>query len=399
MLSLIMWSLIWGGMFSGPWNIRPEMFSEFGAFLQGGRALLPVFVLYVCLIWMIVARIKIPNFSTTVGLFFFYCLIGLALSFFSPSILVALYWGAAYLSPIVFFWLVQNKEKSLVDLRRIAYINYVLSILIVISLFPQTAQWEMSSRGRIAVYELPLGIGFIRGNGAARFALIVLIFALVRFITMKKLPRYFFLILIIPSLRVLMQSQSRTALLGLAVAGLFFVVLLGLKWQFLFIGPGAAYLIYLVGFKWRAQSDISLAVDLTGRELTWSQAIDMVKQSPIFGWGFHADRILLESQHMHNSYLHALIQSGIIGFLFFVGAFASIWYYVYKNEILKKVRGSESADRPFLLESLMILGALTARSFFESTAAFFGVDLLFFITAAVYIYVWGKKQQLAEEES
>jgi len=38
-----------------------------------------------------------------------------------------------------------------------------------------------------------------------------------------------------------------------------------------------------------------------------------------------------------------------------------------------------------------LLGFLTVRGFFESTAAFYGVDLLLFIPAMAYIYLWAKR--------
>jgi hypothetical protein len=40
------------------------------------------------------------------------------------------------------------------------------------------------------------------------------------------------------------------------------------------------------------------------------------------------------------------------------------------------------------MQSVLILGFLTARSFFESTAAFYGVDLLLLVPAVAYIYQW-----------
>mgnify|MGYP006863139408 CR=1 FL=1 len=41
-----------------------------------------------------------------------------------------------------------------------------------------------------------------------------------------------------------------------------------------------------------------------------------------------------------------------------------------------------------LMQSVLILGFLTARSFFESTAAFYGVDLLLVVPAVCFIYQW-----------
>jgi hypothetical protein len=40
------------------------------------------------------------------------------------------------------------------------------------------------------------------------------------------------------------------------------------------------------------------------------------------------------------------------------------------------------------MQAVLVLGFLTARSIFESTAAFYGVDLLLLVPAVAYIYQW-----------
>jgi O-antigen ligase len=91
---------------------------------------------------------------------------------------------------------------------------------------------------------------------------------------------------------------------------------------------------------------------------------------------------------MHNSYLHALLQGGIIGALFFVGALVSVWFLILRNGLIKKIRHVQGRIPPELAESILLIGFLTSRSFFESTAAFYGVDLLVIVPAITYIYLW-----------
>jgi len=190
------------------------------------------------------------------------------------------------------------------------------------------------------------------------------------------------------ALYLLARTQSRTALLGLAVASVLYVILRGADWRYVFAGPIAAYTIWLSGFKWRAQGRLGLLLELSGREYTWQKGWAMVKQSPFFGWGFNADRILINSEHMHNSYLHTAIHGGAIGALFFIAGVVGVWVLVLRGGLVRRIRGAALPDRPFLVESVMILGFLSARSFFESTAAFYGVDLLVFVSAAAYLWVW-----------
>ncbi|HSA94596.1 MAG TPA: O-antigen ligase family protein, partial [Acidobacteriota bacterium] len=138
-------------------------------------------------------------------------------------------------------------------------------------------------------------------------------------------------------------------------------------------------------------------VFLTGRETTWQKGLVKIGESPFFGWGFHADRLLLNAEHMHNSYLHAAIQAGIPGALFFIAALAVLWTFLWRNGVLRRIRRAGDDDRTLLIQSVLILGFLTARSFFESTAAFFGVDLLLFVPAVCYLYQWALENPASEE--
>ncbi|MFW6137083.1 MAG: O-antigen ligase family protein, partial [Candidatus Aminicenantaceae bacterium] len=327
------------------------------------------------------------------GLLFYYVVVGLAVSFFSPAQTVALYWGGLYLSPVLVIWMGMKKDDSLETIKRVIRINYVVCGGILLILLPGALEYGMPGTYRLMFYELPFGLGLIRSNGVARFALVILIISVVRFILSRNMKKYAWAVPAAFSVYLFYQTQSRTALLGLAVAGVLLVHMLGLRWQFLFLIPAASYVLYRVGFRERAHERFDELVSLTGREFTWEQAIAQVKQSPFLGWGFHADRILLESQHIHNSYLHALMHGGIIGLAFFAAAVVSVWAVLLKNRILVRIRSGELARDVVLIESVLILGFLTARSFFESTAAFYGVDLLLFVPAAAYVYLYSLQPQ------
>jgi O-antigen ligase len=185
-----------------------------------------------------------------------------------------------------------------------------------------------------------------------------------------------------------MQTQSRSSLLGLAVASLLFVVVRGLNLRFLVAGPAVAYVIYVSGVTWRARGALSSLVFLTGRDTTWQKGLARIGESPLFGWGFHADRLLLNEEHMHNSYLHAGMQAGVPGALLFGAAMAVLWLFLWRSGVLRRIRTAAPRDQGLLMQAVLILGFLSARSLFESTAAFYGVDLLLFVPAAAYLYQW-----------
>jgi len=380
-------------MFSGLYNIQsPNFLSNPVSFIHGARALLPVLAVYISIIWIFATRSRFPFFKVPVGLLFYYCLIGIATSLFlSPDTLTSLYWAGIYLSPLLVVWIALENPNSLNLLRRLISLNYIMVIIVTVSLLPEALN---IARGRLPLdqfYNLPFNLGQIRSNGVGRFALVTIIVSFVHLITKTKKTRFLWLLLIFPSLFLLALSQSRTALLGLAVAGVLYAYLKGINWRFFFVGPVTTYIIWLSGFQWRLEGKIEKLIYLTNREETWQKGIEQIKHSPFLGWGFHADRILLQSEHMHNSYLHAMIQSGLFGAIFFLAAISGIWYLIFRTQLLKRVRMTHGSEQTELMESILILGFLTERSFFESTAAFYGVDLLLLVPAITYIYLWIKE--------
>lgn len=396
----LLWILIWGGMFSDISYLGSiHAFSNPLALLQSVRPLFPIAAVYLGLMWILAARSRFPFAKTPLGFMFYYSLIGIFSSvLLSPQKAVSIYWAALYISPFLVIWIVIDKPEILESLKKITYINYAVVIFISMSLIPEVIRIGGSDEKFTQIYALPFHLGEIRANGVGRFALLAFIVAFVRMVFESKKRKYLWIVVILPSLFLLAQTRSRTSLLGLAVVSILFVFLKGIDWRFLFIGPGAAYIIWLSGIKWRLHGQVEKIMDLTGREYTWQRGLEQIKQSPVFGWGFHADRLMLRSEHMHNSYLHAAIHSGLVGAVFFVAALIGIWALIIRSGVFRLVRRGLAADKPILIESLLIVSFLTERSFFESTAAFYGVDLLILVPAMAFIIVWAQANP-AEESS
>lgn len=386
-----LWLMIWGGMFSGIYNLQPSyMNSSTFAYFNGIRCLLPIVAAFTSLLWIMGKRAKFPLSRVPTGYLFYYCVLGLVNSFlFSPDKTTSIYWGVLYLSPLLVIWVEMDSPDSLSNIRRLLNLNYIIFVAILISLLPEAFKFGLGKISHNYFYKLPFGLGEMRSNGVGRFALVVIILSFMRIYLSDKLAqRLRWLVLLVASVFVLAQTQSRTALLGLAVAGILMATMRGMKLTFLIIGPLIAYLIYLSGFKWRAQGSIDELLYLANRQSIWNRTIDQVKKSYYLGWGFHADRLLLDSEHVHNSYLHSMIHGGILGTLFFIMAIISAWALIIKNRLLKRIHYIRGPDQPLLMESIMLLGFMTSRSFFESTAAFYGVDLLLLVPIVTYLFLW-----------
>ena len=394
--SVVLWLMIWGGMFTGIYNLSgPLSVHDRLALFQGARALLPVMAAYFCLIWALATRARYRFAWTPPGFLVAYAAMGFLSSvFYSPDKVTALYWATVYVAPLLVVWFVTDRPEPLAILRTVLRLNAAIVIFLMAAVLPEAYRYGFGRATRFEIYMLPFGLGEVRANGVGRYALVVLLLAFVNLATTPGRKRLLWLPLVVPALFLLMQTQSRSSLLGLAAASMLFVFIKGINLRFLVAGPVAAYAIWVSGFTWRARGDIGSLVFLTGRDNTWQKGLAQIGHSPFFGWGFHADRLLLDSEHMHNSYLHAAIQAGTIGALLFAAAVVVLWVFLFRSGIVRRIRTVEGPDQGLLMQSVLILGFLTARSFFESTAAFYGVDLLLLVPAVAYIYQWAFENPL-----
>jgi len=395
----ILWLLVWGGMFTGIYNLQGRGLSDPLSLFQAARALFPLVAVYLSLMWMMAKR---PGFSflrMPAGFLFAYFVVGAVSSvFLSPNRLTALYWACEYVAPLLVVWVAMERPDPLGGLRKLLYMNNIIAVLIFAAIVPDVLRIGGSDERFSRFYRLPFNLGDMRANGVGRFALVTIIIAFTYLICRRGKGKIVWGVLLMPALFMLAQTRSRTSLLGLAIAGVLLVVILGVDLRFLVIGPAATYLIYLSGIKWRLHGHVEKIMFLTGRDYTWRKGLAQIGHSPFVGWGFHADRLMLDSEHMHNSYLHSAIHAGLFGAGLFLAAIIGIWILILRSGLLKRIRRVEGPDLPLLMQSVLIIGFLTGRSFFESTAAFYGVDLLLLVPAIAYVWMWVQENPVGSEE-
>jgi O-antigen ligase len=395
----ILWLLVWGGMFTGIYNLQGRGLSDPLSLFQAFRALFPLVAVYLSMMWMLVKR---PGFSflrMPAGFLFAYFVVGAVSSvFLSPNRMTALYWAGEYVAPLLVIWVAVEMPDPLATLRKILILNNFIVILISFAALPDLIRVGGSDQHFSQFYRLPFNLGDMKANGVGRFALVMIIIAFTYLICQTGKRKLFWGIMIVPALFLLAQTRSRTSLLGLAIAGALLILILGIDRRFLFVGPVATYLVYLSGIKWRLHGQVEKIMFLTGRDYTWRKGLAQIERSPFLGWGFHADRLMLNSEHMHNSYLHSAIHAGIFGAALFLAAIIAVWLLILRSGLLKRVRFVKGPDLPLLMQSILIIGFLTARSFFESTAAFYGVDLLLLVPAMAYVWEWVQENPVGSGE-
>jgi O-antigen ligase len=171
-------------------------------------------------------------------------------------------------------------------------------------------------------------------------------------------------------------AQTRSAIIGfffgLALV-LYFSRRLGL---IAFLGIAAVLLVLLtdVGtlgeeFLRRGQST-QLLESLSGRVDWWEFGWHEFLKQPWIGLGAYTGRFEvlaklgeIETSSIHNTYLDALINVGVVGLLPLIAALLGIWYQLMRT--LRRYR-YDSPERRLALEAVGILSVLTVRSFFTT---------------------------------
>ncbi len=396
MASIILWLMVWAGMYS-------DISAFQGERLLGGpmgmalalRPLLPLLAAVGCLVILVrFGRITLSFTHGPVLAMSAYGLIGTFFFFLSPEPFVSLYWGGLFLSSVFVVWTVANQDDPEQQARVLMAINVILVSVIVLFYFTGPLWPILMGAPNPRLYRLPFGLGVQNANGVGRFAGVLALVALSRVRRRELYLKIPWLLLLAVSLIMLALSESRTAILGFVIGSLL-IVLFNRKFSWLVLGiPGIFYYLYNAWFVWRFKGSYGTAFILTGREATWSRVLAISLRSPLAGHGFHADRLIFEGEHVHMAYLHSLIQSGVLGALFFAAAMFGLWWVLVRNRILQRLASIEGEPNFLMTESVAIVGFMTVRSFFESTAAFYGVDLLLLLPAMAYIQIWNRRNPL-----
>jgi len=389
-LSTVLWMLVWAGMYSDVSRFRwDDLLRSPAGFLLALRPFLPIIAMVLGLIlFRRSERTAWPLSGGPLAALGLYGLIGGLFFFLSPDPFLSLYWAVLFLAVIITAWSLVNRDEPEAQARALMNVNAAVIITLVVFYLAGPLWPILRGAYNPRLYKLPFGLGIQTANGVGRFAGVLALVSLSRLRQPELVKKAVWSGLLALSVAGLALSESRTAILGFVV-GTLFIVAANRKFSWLFaVIPGLFFFLYKAWFVWRFKGSLENAFFLTGRETTWHRALDLAFRSPFAGHGFHADRLMLEGEHVHMAYLHSLIQSGVPGALLFTGAIVGIWVLVVRNRVVQRMVLVEGAANFPLTEAVAVLGFLTARSFFESTAAFYGVDLLLLAPVLAYLQVW-----------
>lgn len=406
-LSVLLWLMVWGTYDAEIWRLFAPGFPANPLDLfHGLRTLLPFIAAYIAII-MLLARRSLASwlFQGPLGLIALYTLVGILSSILlSREPLIAFYWAAQYASVLLVLWAISSYTNPLQRLSVILNLNWIIIAVLALSLLagiwflPGASPWEagggwMGRRaysGEFGAAGEMLGMPGTRATGFGRYAAVAALVALAKLWHPKKWVRGIWCVVLLFSLFALVLSQARTAVLSF-LAGVFLFLWLrqGPKLHFL---AGAFLALLLLGFTGSYQAfwnylTLGRQFDptLSGRTGVWQEGWRLFLDSPLLGFGFHADRIFLEWQHMHNALLHALVQTGLLGTIPFVAALVNVWVLIFR---FYRTRLPQNI---FHWEIPAVMAFFTVESITESTFAFFGVIWLLSAPLLCYITILNRR--------
>jgi len=397
----ILWLMLWGGYNTDFGRLLEPGFPRNALdLLHGLRALLPILAGWLAGLMLLAKGTRAGRtLAGPLGLLALYALIGIISSLLlSSQPFTAVYWACQYASVILVLWASLSEVDPLPCLSRLIGLNWIIAVLLATAIL--SAIWidpEVKLRpGGLLLVQPPgggaspsaqlFGMDTTRSTGVARYAAIAGLAALAKLWQGTARSRIIWSFVLLFSVYGIVLAQARTALLAF-LAGAFLLLWLRRSLRPLFLAgvPLAGLLLALTGsyqaFWLYLTRGVPFNPTLTGRTVTWQAGWALFQESPWLGLGFHADRIFLAGQHMHNALLHALVQTGVLGTIPYVAAIVGAWILVVRLYRTRPLRGLS----PLLIEIPAVLAFFTIASITESTFAFFGTPWL--LSAPLIAYV------------
>jgi len=425
--------------------LSPEFPNNTLDLLHGLRAFLPILSACLAMIFLLVKRpLSIKPLFGPLGLLMLYTILGIISSIFSKDPVRALYWAVMYGAVILVLWAIAKNSNSLHYISFIIKANWAIAAIISIGLlvffliqpgaissltsnFLICSQRPYETLGNIKAEIGTIGMAGTRPTGLGRYAGLVAIIAFVKFCYNKKRLKFFWFFLFLLFLFILLFSKGKTEIIAFIIAIIFILwlrdklktplilvvgVVLLLGSLIIFYNIPCTNSISFVGSSASKNSapesivnppatppatppantltlkNIKSISTLGGRTTgVWREGWKLFLSSPLIGYGFQADRIFLEGQHVHNTLLQALIQTGLLGTIPFVFAFiitGIILFHLLKSFSVTK------EEKIFLIEITAVLIFFIIRGITESLA-FFSSDWLFIAPLLAYITILNQK--------
>jgi O-antigen ligase len=390
-VGIALWVCMWLNLNTGFYNIaRPGNPGEWQLLI---RAILPFFVLPAAAFFLLMrGELHLPATAPS-RMLMVYGLLATLASIFSPEPLWALYWSAAFVASILAAWTFIDRRDPVASARWLLQITWVATF-IVAAIIARQASASIFGHLQSGYSAVNAEVEHqSRSSGVARWAAVPGLVSLIRaYHSRRPVLIAFYLGIAAVAFFIVYRMQSRGAVFG-AAAALLFALLISSRMRryalpFALI---AVVLIVLLDSPATLSKQVTTYLErgqtkeqflsMTGRTRAYAHGVAAFKKAPLLGRGQWADRLIIH-EHVHNSYLQALMNAGIIGGIPYLASWAGGWILFFR--LLKREAGMSPEDRTRVLEAGTVMMFFTVRSVPETTTASFAVDLL--VMVAVYVY-------------
>jgi O-antigen ligase len=406
-ISAVLWLMLWFAINTGPWILSddPDNLVEWLHYI---RTTFPLIVVVLGAGYYFQKRHGQGKIiSGPVSLWLIYGIAGLLAATMSPEPFDAAYWAIAYLAVFSALCAYMYKPDNIEGIIQLNHLNWIITTIFLLllvffardALLPVIMQ-RQSAYGIYGQMQVVAAMPMSRSSGMARFAAVPGVIAFVMFWHSGSLKRILWLSLFIFSVYLIYLMQSRGAIFGFAFAIAFVMLFQGKRSRILGIAFVSLFGLMLLSdvipvdtindikdYIYRGQSEEDFR-SMTGRTRAWESGVDAALESPLIGWGFQSDRLLIH-EHVHNTYLYALITSGFFGVASFIAGLAWAWLLFWR--IIKKGKIQDRAQKIFLIQAGGILAFFTVRSIPEVCGALFGVDFMIMLPILAYLKVASDK--------
>ena len=397
-LALILWVCLWLNLNSGFWNIQSPYNANDWQLLI--RAVLPFAVLpTACFLLLGRSKLHFPRNAPS-RLLMAYGAFSTLAAIFSPEPLWSLYWSMTFLATILVAWTFVDRRDPVESTRQLLQVTWVATFIVAAIIGYQARNTVFGDTG-IGGGVLPELNGLSRASGVARWAAVPGLVCLVRAYHSRRPSLIaFFLGAAAGSFFIVYRMQSRGAVFG-SVAALLFALLVSSKMRRYALPFAVVALVVIVLLDSPATFSNRIAtylergqtreefLSMTGRTRAYDEGLAAFQDAPLFGRGQWADRLIIH-EHVHNSYLQAMLNGGIFGAIPYFASWVAGWMLFFR---LQKRRARLSPkDRVCLLEAGTVMMFFTVRAIPETTTASFAVDLL--VMVAVYVYLESLSSQM-----
>lgn len=389
--ALLLWACLWLNLNSGQWNIQaPHSLDEWQMLI---RAILPFVVLPVAG-YLILGRRKLdlPALSPS-QLLMIYGLLAAIASVVSPQPTWSLYWSLTFLATIAAGRTFATARSPVPSARQMLQVTWAV-MFVVVAIIAYMARATIFG-GAASAYGVSNDLNELsRSSGVARWAAVPGLICIVKaYHTRRPALIAFFLAVAGAAFFIVYRLQSRGAAFGTISALLFALVSMSRLRRYtlpflifavvvLTILQSPAMLSDQVSeYVMRGQNEVEFR-SMTGRTRAYEEGLAAFRHAPLLGRGQLADRLII-GEHVHNSYLQALLNAGILGSIPYVASWIAGWSLFFRLQ--KRRRLLRSEDRTALLEAGTVMMFFTVRSVPETTTASFAVDLL--VMVAVFVYL------------